>query len=147
MNNTSKKWDSILRVETIGFSLMIALSWLTELLRVPHLIFGEAFTPNWGRAMIRTVVILGIWLWVRSMTRKLLKRLHYLEEFVRVCGWCRKVCLNDKWVSLEEYFHSNFATRTTHGVCPECIRSNFPEVKIEGEPPKDVKEQRTDNQA
>ena len=115
------KSSSILWSGAIGFSVMIVMSWLTEILHIPHLVFGDPFTPNWHRAEIRTVVILLIWAWVHWITRRLLKRLHYLEEFLRICGWCRRVCDDDKWLTMEEYFNSKFATRTTHGMCPDCL--------------------------
>jgi len=46
MNKTKERWNSILLHESFGFSLMIALSWLTELFRIPHYLFAEPFTPN-----------------------------------------------------------------------------------------------------
>ena len=130
------KSSSILWNEAAGFSLMIAFSWLTELLHIPHLIFGEPFTPNWHRALIRTVVILAIWGWVHWITRRLLKRLHYLEEFLRICGWCRKVCDNDKWLSMEDYFNSKFDMRTSHGMCPDCLAKAVKDLEQPVKPPK-----------
>ena len=95
MRQGKRRANSILWIEASGFSLIIILTWLTEAIRIPHLIFSEAFTPNWHRALLRTVVVLAIWTWVHLATRRLLKRLHYLEEFLRICGWCRKVCDRD----------------------------------------------------
>jgi len=123
------KENSILWVEATGFSLLIMLCWLTELVRIPHALFGEAFTPDWRRAMLRSVVVLLIWIWVHAATKRLLKRLHYLEEFLRICGWCRKVCHEGEWLSLEDYFNSKFATQTTHGMCPECLKKSVKELQ------------------
>ena len=120
MKKTKDRWSVILWNESFGFSLMIVLSWATEWLRIPHYLFGEPFVPNWHRAALRTAVILLIWLWVYLITKKLLKRLHYLEDFLRTCSWCRKVSHRDHWLTVDEYFKSNFATRTSHGMCPEC---------------------------
>lgn len=122
------KPSRILWVEAIAFSLLITLSWLTEVLRIPHLLYGEDFTPDWRRAALRTLVILFIWLWVFSATRKLLKRLHYLEEFLRVCGWCRKVSYGNEWIEMEKYLNSKFATRTSHGMCPDCLKKKKEEI-------------------
>ena len=128
----------ILWVEAIAFSLIIALSWLTELFRFPHLLFGEQFDPNWKRAVLRTVVVLVIWLWVHLATRQLLKRLHYLEEFLRVCSWCRKVCYEGEWIEMEKYLKSKFATKTSHGVCPACLQKTKEEIAALGRPPSTV---------
>ena len=131
-----QKWNSILWNEAFGFSLMIVMSWLTELLHIPHLIYGEPFTPNWHRAVIRTVVILLIWGWVHWITKRLLKRLHHLEEFLRICGWCRKVCDNDQWLTMEDYFSSKFDTHTTHGMCPECLDKAVRQLEQNDKPPQ-----------
>jgi hypothetical protein len=122
------KSHRILWVEAIAFSLIITLSWLTEAIRIPHLLYGEAFTPNWNRAILRTVVIVLIWIWVHLATKKLLKRLHYLEEFLRVCGWCRKVSYGNEWIEMERYLKSKFATKTSHGMCPDCLRKKKNEI-------------------
>ena len=90
MKKIKEKWDSILWIEAFGFSLIIGLSWLVEAIRLPHFVFGEPFIPNWRRAILRTIVLVLIWTWVHLMTRRLLKRLHYLEEFLRVCAWCEQ---------------------------------------------------------
>jgi hypothetical protein len=128
--NNRRKWDSILWVESSGFSLIIGLSWLSEALRFPHYVFGEPLAPNWSRAALRTIVIGAIWIWVHFLTRRLLKRLHYLEEFMRVCAWCRKVSHDDEWLTMEQYFKHNFSTRTTHGLCPECMARQMKDLEM-----------------
>ena len=128
--------NSILWIEAFGFSLIIALSWLTEVFKIPHYLFGEPFVPNWHRAILRTIVVLLIWAWVYFLTRRLLKRLHHLEEFLRICSWCRKVCHNDEWLKLEDYFNSRFATRTSHGMCPECLKKKREELALNDKPPE-----------
>jgi hypothetical protein len=123
--------SSILWVEAAGFSLIIVMSWLTEVLKIPHYLFGEPFAPNWHRAFLRTIVIGAIWAWVFFITRRLLKRLHHLEKYLRICSWCRKVCHDDEWLGLEEYFNSRFATRTSHGMCPQCLKRKVAELTVE----------------
>lgn len=122
MKQTNDKSDKVLWIIAAGFSFMAVMSWLTELLRIPHYLFGEPFAPDWKRAMLRTAVIGLIWLWVHLLVRRLLKRLHHLEEFLRVCSWCRKVCHDGEWLEMEKYFNSKFATRTSHSMCPECLQ-------------------------
>ena len=123
-----EKSSGILWVEAAAFSSLIILSWLTEALRIPHALYGEQFTPNYHRATLRSVIILMIWSWVYLVTRRLLKRLHYLEEFLRVCGWCRKVCSDNEWLEMEKFFNSKFDTKTTHGMCPDCLKKKVGEM-------------------
>ena len=115
-----KRADSILMKSAIGFGSFIALVWAVELFRVPHRFFNEPDDINWFRLGFRTAIILGIWAWVHFTTKKLLKRLHYLEEFLRVCSWCQKVGHEGEWLTMEEYFGSKFNTQTSHGICPDC---------------------------
>jgi len=128
VNRAKGKSNGILWVEATAFSLIIGLSWLTEAIRLPHLLFGEKFIPNWDRAFLRTIVIVFIWWWVHLSTKQLLKRLHHLEEFLRVCGWCRKVCHDGEWLGMENFFNSRFDTKTTHGMCPTCLKKKVEEI-------------------
>jgi hypothetical protein len=61
MKQMTDKENSILWIEAFGFSLLIVLCWLTELVRIPHVLFGESFTPDWRRAALRTVVMVLVW--------------------------------------------------------------------------------------
>ena len=122
MPTTRTSSDSILIKEAIGFALIIMLSWATELLHLPHFLFNEPNSFNWQRAVLRTVVILAVWLWVHLATKRVLKRLHHLEEYLLICSWCRKVGHDGEWLTTEQYFGSKFATETSHGICPECAR-------------------------
>jgi hypothetical protein len=123
MSLAKKHWESILAKEAFGFSLLIAISWLTEAFDLPHILYKEAPAFNWHRALLRTAVIAAIWLWVHLETTRLLKRLHRLEEFLLICSWCRKVGDHGKWLTLEEYFDTKFATGTSHGICPDCAKT------------------------
>jgi hypothetical protein len=114
---------SILLRESIGFSVIILLTWLAEIVYLPHLLYAEPAEFLWGRVLVRTGVILAIWAWVHFTTRRVLRRLHELEEFLLVCSWCRKVGHEGKWLTMEEYFGSKFETETSHGICPECAEN------------------------
>jgi hypothetical protein len=111
---------TILRRENIGFSLILLINWVAEIIRLPHLLYGDPVEFNWFRVLLRSAVIIGVWAWVYFTTRGLIKRLHRLEEFMLVCSWCRKVGQEGQWLTMEQYFGSNFDTQTSHGICPEC---------------------------
>lgn len=110
----------ILRGQAVGFAAIIAITWIVELLHVPHLWFGEPKEFVWFRVLSRSLVVIGIWLVVHLSTRRLLRRLHELEDFLLICSWCRKVGDHGSWVSFEQYFNRRFDKSTSHGICPEC---------------------------
>lgn len=117
---TPKTARSILRRETLGFAFLIVCVWVAEFTHLPHLLFGDVPAVNFSRGLLRTLLVLGIWLWVHLATRRLLRRLHELEEFLLVCGWCRKIGHEGRWLSMEEFFGSQLARETSHGICPSC---------------------------
>lgn len=120
MSSIFGQGHSILRREAWGFSLLLLLVWTTEIVGVPHLLFGEPPGFVWTRVLFRTGVVLAIWLWVHLSNRRLIKRLRQLEEFLLVCSWCRKVGHEGKWLTMEDYFGAHLNTETSHGICPEC---------------------------
>jgi len=122
----TKRREFILWVEGLGFGFIILSVWVTELLHMPHVLFAEPAVVNIPRALLRTAVILCVWLAVNLATRRLLQQLHHLEEYLRVCAWCRKICHEGEWMTMEDYFGSAFTTKTSHGVCPECSRKLKP---------------------
>ena len=95
--------------------------WAAELLRIPHHLFGEAPDFMWTRIALRTLALLSIWLIVHLSTSRLLKRLHELEAYLRICSWCRKVGDKGEWLTMEDYFDTRFQTGTSHGICPACV--------------------------
>lgn len=110
----------ILRGQAVGFSFLLALMWSAELLQIPYHLFGDSPDFKWPRILIRTVVLLVIWGIVHLTTARLLKRLHELETYLRICSWCRKVGDKGEWRTLEDYFDTRFQTGTSHGICPAC---------------------------
>jgi hypothetical protein len=124
---------TILWIEGIGFSLLIVLAWLAEFTGMPQFFYETTDGFNWVRPLCKTIVVGAIWAAVHISTKRLLKRLYRLEEFLLVCSWCRKIGHDGAWKTTEEYFGSAFATETSHGVCPDCSKRLVDAVMAEGE--------------
>ena len=122
MTTVTTRKEPVLRLAALGFSIIIFLTWLAEFIHLPHLLYNEPDVFLWSRVLVRTAVMLVIWTWVHFSAKRLLSRLHHLEEFLLVCSWCRKVGHQGEWLTMEEYFGSKFATATSHGICPACSR-------------------------
>jgi hypothetical protein len=65
--------------------------------------------------------VLAVWFLVSVSTRRILERVRYLEKFMRVCSWCRRIEYKGEWMRLEDFMKQGFDTPTTHGICPECL--------------------------
>ena len=111
---------TILRRVNVGFAVILFMNWVAEIFRFPHLLYGDPSAFNWIRVLLRSAVIVGAWAWAYFTIRGLVRRLHYLEDFVLVCSSCRRVGQDGKWLTTEQYFDAKFHTPTSHGVCPEC---------------------------
>ena len=118
-----KSGSRVLWYESLGFGLILFLSWFNKFVDLPLLFTaGDARLAKWRDGFIETMLILLIWAFVHSLTKRLVQRLHYLEGMLKICAWCRKVGHDDRWMRLEEYFAEDFHIGTTHGVCPECMK-------------------------
>jgi hypothetical protein len=95
----------------VGRGLEAKASGWVELFGLPSLIFGGGHRVNWPESVLETAIIALVAIPVLVLTRRLVLRLHYLEEFLRVCSWCRKLSAG----KVEEFFERTFDTRTSHG--------------------------------
>ena len=125
-----KSGSWVLWYECLGFGMLLVLSWVNELVNLSRRILGEELRPSdWRDSALQSVVILLIWWGVFALTRRLMAHLHYLEGFLRVCAWCRKVGQGEEWMRLEDYFARGFQIETTHGMCPECMKKMEEDTK------------------
>jgi hypothetical protein len=115
-----RRASQILALEIIGFMAIIALSWGNELLGLPSLLFGGGHRVNWPESLLETALVVIVAIPVIVITRRLIDHMHYLEEFVRVCAWCKKLNVRDQWVPMDEFLELKFDTATSHGICPAC---------------------------
>lgn len=122
-----RRASQVLWIECLGFALLLTLSWLDELIRLPQLIFGGVTVPNWHEAAIESFAIVVVWILVFVATRRVLKRFYYLEDQLQMCAWCRKLKREGDWVSLEDYLTKELGVETSHGICSNCGRRVFPE--------------------
>jgi hypothetical protein len=106
-----------------AFAAMIVLTWVAELTDLQrYLLGGEAHGFDWRTAAMQTWFMLAVWAASMLLMRRLVAHLLYLEGFLRVCAWCRKVGYKEKWLPLEQYFALGFDVKTTHGICPDCLK-------------------------
>jgi hypothetical protein len=122
----SLRLAKVLLFQHAGFLAIIVLCYLNELLKLPSLLFSDnPLAVMFHRSTVEMVLILAVWLLVNSSTRRLLKYVQDLEEFMRVCAWCRRIDHKGEWMPLEKFMRQGFDTPTTHGICPDCLREQL----------------------
>lgn len=127
---------SILLIELAGFGLVFCVLWCNEFLDLPHHLFGEPATPvNWMECVMETVLVGLVAVLVTLDVVRLLNRVRYLEGFLPVCSFCKRIRHEGQWIPLEAYIRDNSEARMTHGFCPECVIREYPSVPREAVDP------------
>jgi hypothetical protein len=112
----------IIVYQNLGFLGIMVLGFLDDLIKLPSLIFsGHSFDFLYQRTTLEMLLIFAVWFLVSNSTRRIMERLQYLEKFMRVCSWCRRINYQDRWMPLEEFMRQSFDTPTTHGICKDCL--------------------------
>jgi hypothetical protein len=122
MKNLKTKDWAVIAGEAGLFFIVIIFIWIDEFVDLPNLLLGAP--PTLYRAqefIIETVSILVLALVVISITFISLRRARRIERFLRVCAWCRKVWVDNEWVSFEEYVLKKHSLKSSHGICENCV--------------------------
>ena len=120
----------IVLYQNLGFLAIIVLCYLDELIKLPSLIFSDhPFAFVYRRTTLEILLVLAVWFVVSRSTRRIMERVRYLEKFLRVCSWCRRINYHGEWMRLEEFMQQGFDTPTTHGICQECLRQQWEAIE------------------
>lgn len=116
-------WQKALIWLSLGFLTIIILTWLDAVFDFAHYVAGsELQTEHASETAIKTVVILMLWILSAYKVYQIVSRLSYLESFVHLCAWCRRIEKDNEWLSLEEHISRSGGQSVSHGVCPECAQ-------------------------
>lgn len=94
-------------------------------------------TPGWGVAIDFTLFIVasfGLLFLSDVAVRESQAELGRLRRLLSVCAWCKKIRDDDDaWVPLEHYVAAHERRDLSHGICPTCVATVWPET--DGPPP------------
>ncbi len=114
-------WQKALLWQSLGFLIVVVLTWSDALFDLAHVMLGLPHRPlDVNRTAITTAVLIMLWMFSAYKIYLVVSRLSYLESFLHVCAWCRKIEYNDRWLSLEAHFAQKTGGQVSHGICPEC---------------------------
>lgn len=113
----------ILLYESIGFGIIILFIWINEAFDLPSLLFNSPKTPfNFTEGILESIIVSFIAIITLELSRNLLKRIRYLEGFLKICSVCKKICdSNGNWVPFELFFDKNSKIEFSHGFCTKCL--------------------------
>lgn len=113
----------VLLYELLGFGLIVVLSWADELIGLPARLFsGNVSQGGWQEIVLETLIVLAVAAGTMYFTSRLVRRLLYLEQFLRICAWCQKINYDGKWLPFADFVRAASEERLhcTHGICDQC---------------------------
>jgi hypothetical protein len=126
-------WQKALLWQSLGFLIVVVLTWSDALFDLTHAILGVPHQEkDLNRTAITTVVILLLWIFSAYKIYRVVSRLSYLESFLHVCAWCRKIEYQNRWLSLEAHFSEKTGGKLSHGICPECYEKTLRQALDKG---------------
>jgi hypothetical protein len=116
----------ITQLIVIAFVGVVAFSWINEIYDLPYLVYQAPPTPvNYFEAWMETGWAMFVMLLVLSSTQALLKQIRYMEGFLPVCSFCKKIRVEHDWVPIEHYLHEHSRVKMTHSLCPVCAKEHY----------------------
>ena len=117
---------TVLLGEVIGFTMIVLLLWLDEILDLPHHLLGVPATPiNWAESLLETFFVAILCCIVIVRSKRSLRRIRYLEGFLPVCSFCNRICVDGIWMPIHQYLDQHTGVRAFHRLCPECEQERF----------------------
>ena len=118
---TARSSRRVVLLIAFGFVLLALLIWVNELVDTPHHLFRAAKSAHrFEEALLEGALVLLLGVLIVTWARRIVRRVDYLERFVKLCSWCRRVQLGEEWLQVEAFL-GRHAKETTHGMCPECL--------------------------
>jgi hypothetical protein len=81
---------------------------------------------------IRGAVIIAVALWFVRLSdheRALHRHVRTLEGLLPICSFCKKIRNETgEWERLERFVSRRSEARFSHGFCPSCWKSNYPDL-------------------
>lgn len=122
--------------ETIAVIFMCSITWINEIFDIPYVFLGGPPTPiNWRESMFESIVIAMIGAVIIRYTYKLLIKISYLEQILPVCASCQKIRIDAAFLNdIQQLVDERTAKDFTYGICPDCIKTYYPELRSKKTP-------------
>ncbi len=117
----------IVMLEMLGFAAILVFLWVDEILDMPHLIFGAPATPiNLAESLMENVIVLVLAVAVVMTTHRLIRTVSSLEMLFTICPQCKRIHVDDEWISIEDYMTVHSRAMFARQLCPRCSQKRSP---------------------
>ena len=114
-------WQKALFWHGLGFVTIVMVLWADKLFQIgQHLGVSDENTESYLEVSAKSGVVVLLWMFSAYKVYLIVSRLSYLESFLHVCAWCRKIEVKHKWLTIEQHFAQQTGGKASHGICPEC---------------------------
>lgn len=114
-------WQQALFWHGLGFVTIVMVLWADKLFQIgQHLGVSDENTESYLEVSAKSGVVVLLWMFSAYKIYLIVSRLSYLESFLHVCAWCRKIEVKNKWLTVEQHFAQQTGGKASHGICPEC---------------------------
>ena len=121
----SLRWGLFFAVNMPLVHLSFTKFWIT-----PFRVFDAAV--NTGIRILVFVIFAYLVSKVAIQKRELEREVQTLRGILPICSFCKKIRnQDDSWESLETYISRRSDAEFSHGVCPECCKTNYPDIFTE----------------
>ena len=117
-----------LHYQLIGFGGVLVIFWIDQMFDIPHQLFGGNETvADWVEAIVESILIIGLCAITVTLTSRLLKRIAYLEGFLHVCCFCKRIRIEEEWIPIEKFLSEKTSLSMSHTYCPDCAQEHYGE--------------------
>ncbi len=116
----------IIAYQAVAYGILLLLIVGDEAFDLPHHIFGAQPTPiNWVEAVIEAAYILVLGAAGIFLSWLFFRQIKYLEGFLPVCSFCKKIRVGENWIMIEQYIREHSAAEFSHSLCPDCLEKHY----------------------
>lgn len=77
--------------------------------------------------VIEGMYIVVLCVFTSYLSWRFLKEIKFLEGFLPICSYCKKIRKENEWTSLEAYMSEHSEALLSHGLCPDCVEKYYGE--------------------
>ena len=130
MKKQSIHWQEAVGWLSLGFLTILVLTWSDGVKSLAHLWAGTSKPQaTINELLIKSSIVFFLWMLAAFKVYKIINRLTYIERFLHLCAWCRRINADGQWLPLEDMFLNRKENEISHSICPDCFQMMTAQLK------------------